>query len=162
MDRRCKETESYAVRSELERYISLMECPTCHGARLKKESLAVKIAGKNIQEICHLSIGECVGFLSGMHLSAQDKLISERIMKEIMERLRFLLDVGMNYLSLDRSAGSLSGGEAQRIRLATQIGSGLVGVLYVRQPSRLAPERQRELIATSRTARHKYGYRGGA
>jgi len=93
--------------------------------------MAVKIAGKNIHEICCLSIGECMKFFTDLSPSTQEKLISERIMKEIKERLRFLLDVGMNYLSLDRSTGSLSGGEAQRIRLATQIGSGLVGVLYV-------------------------------
>ncbi len=131
LDRRYRETDSYAVRSELERYISLTECPSCRGTRLKKESLAVKIAGRNIHEVCRFSIGECSEFFAKIPLSAQDKLISERIMREIRERLRFLLDVGMNYLSLDRSAGSLSGGEAQRIRLATQIGSGLVGVLYV-------------------------------
>lgn len=131
LDRRYRETDSYAVRSDLERYISLTECPACEGARLKKESLAVKIAGKNIHEVCCLSIGECMEFFAELSLSTQEKLISERVMKEIKERLRFLLDVGMNYLSLDRSAGSLSGGEAQRIRLATQIGSGLVGVLYV-------------------------------
>ncbi|MDO9585847.1 MAG: excinuclease ABC subunit UvrA [Syntrophales bacterium] len=131
LDRRYRETDSYAVRSDLERYISLTECPACEGARLKKESLAVKIAGKNIHEVCCLSIGECMEFFAELSLSTQEKLISERVMKEIKERLRFLLDVGMNYLSLDRSAGSLTGGEAQRIRLATQIGSGLVGVLYV-------------------------------
>jgi len=131
LDRRYRETDSYAVRSDLEKYISLTECPVCGGARLKKESLAVKIAGKNIYEICCLSIGECMEFFAGLSLSTQEKLISERVMKEIKERLRFLLDVGMNYLSLSRSTGSLSGGEAQRIRLATQIGSGLMGVLYV-------------------------------
>jgi len=131
LDRRYRETDSYAVRSDLERYISLTQCPACGGGRLKKESMAVKIAGKNIHEICCLSIGECMKFFTDLSPSTQEKLISERIMKEIKERLRFLLDVGMNYLSLDRSTGSLSGGEAQRIRLATQIGSGLVGVLYV-------------------------------
>jgi excinuclease ABC subunit A len=131
LDRRYRETESYAVRADLERYISLMECPVCRGTRLKRESLAVKVAGKNIHEVCGLSIEEGMGFFTGLSLSAQEKLISERILKEIRERLRFLLDVGMSYLSLSRSAGSLSGGEAQRIRLATQIGSGLVGVLYV-------------------------------
>ena len=131
LDRRYRETDSYAVRADLERYIGLMECPVCRGTRLKKESLAVKVAGKNIHEVCGLSIEECMGFFTGLSLSAQEKLISERILKEIRERLRFLLDVGMSYLSLSRSSGSLSGGEAQRIRLATQIGSGLVGVLYV-------------------------------
>ncbi|HLA28114.1 MAG TPA: excinuclease ABC subunit UvrA [Syntrophales bacterium] len=131
LDRRYRETDSYAVRADMERYISLTECPVCRGTRLKKESLSVKVAGKNIHEVCCLSIGECMDFFNGLSLSVQERLISERILKEIRERLRFLLDVGMSYLSLDRSAGSLSGGEAQRIRLATQIGSGLVGVLYV-------------------------------
>jgi len=131
LDRRYRETESPAVRSELEKYISLTECPTCGGTRLKKESLAVKLAGRNIYELCRLSIGESMEFFNSLALTAQEMLIAERILKEIRERLRFLLDVGLGYLSLDRAAASLSGGEAQRIRLATQIGSGLVGVLYV-------------------------------
>jgi excinuclease ABC subunit A len=131
LDRRYRETDSPAVRSELEKYISLTECPACGGTRLKKESLAVTVAGRNIHQVCSLSIGECMEFFQRIDLTSQERLISERIMKEIKERLRFLLDVGLAYLSLDRSATSLSGGEAQRIRLATQIGSGLVGVLYV-------------------------------
>jgi excinuclease ABC subunit A len=131
LDRRYRETLSNAVRMDLSRYINLRECPTCHGARLKKESLSVKIAGHGIYDVCRLSIGECLAFFSTLRLTPQETQISERILKEIKERLRFLLDVGMEYISLDRSAGSLSGGEGQRIRLATQIGSGLVGVLYV-------------------------------
>ncbi len=131
LDRRYRETLSNAVRMDLSRYINLRECPTCHGARLKKESLSVMIAGRSIYDICRLSIGECLAFFTTLHLTPQETLISERILKEIKERLRFLLNVGMEYISLDRSAGSLSGGEGQRIRLATQIGSGLVGVLYV-------------------------------
>jgi excinuclease ABC subunit A len=131
LDRRYRETLSNAVRMDLSRYINLRECPTCHGARLKKESLSVKIAGRNIYDICRLSIGECLAFFTALELTPQETLISERVLKEIRERLRFLLNVGMEYISLDRSAGSLSGGEGQRIRLATQIGSGLVGVLYV-------------------------------
>lgn len=131
LDRRYRETLSNAVRMDLSRYINLRECPTCHGARLKKESLSVMIAGRSIYDICRLSIGECLSFFTTLHLTPQETLISERILKEIRERLRFLLNVGMEYISLDRSAGSLSGGEGQRIRLATQIGSGLVGVLYV-------------------------------
>jgi len=131
LDRRWRETNSDAVRIELTRYIALRECPTCSGARLKKESLSVTVAGKNIYDVCRMSIGECLEFFEVIPLSHQDALVSERILKEIRERLRFLLDVGMDYLSLDRSASSLSGGEGQRIRLATQIGSGLVGVLYV-------------------------------
>ena len=130
-DRRWRETNSDAVRIELARYIALRECPTCLGARLKRESLSVTVAGKNIYDVCRMSIGECLEFFEVIPLSHQDALVSERILKEIRERLRFLLDVGMDYLSLDRSASSLSGGEGQRIRLATQIGSGLVGVLYV-------------------------------
>ena len=131
LDRRYRETQSHTVRLDLSRYINLRECPACHGARLKKESLAVTVGGKSIYDACRLSIGEAYDFFSSLPLNPQEKIISERILKEVRERLRFLLDVGMDYLSLDRSAGTLSGGEGQRIRLATQIGSGLVGVLYV-------------------------------
>ena len=131
LDRRYHETNSQAVRNDLVRYINLRECSACLGARLKKESRAVTVAGKNIYEVCRMSIRECHDFFSSLTLTRQETLISERIMKEIKERLRFLLDVGMDYLTLERSAGTLSSGEGQRIRLATQIGSGLVGVLYV-------------------------------
>jgi excinuclease ABC subunit A len=131
LDRRYRETTSNAVRMDLSRYINQRECPTCLGARLRKESLSVTIAGKNIYEVCGLSIRECCNFFQSLPLTHQEAVISERILKEIRERLRFLLDVGMDYLSLERSSGTLSGGEGQRIRLATQIGSGLVGVLYV-------------------------------
>ena len=131
LDRRYRETDSVAVRKDLERYISLTECPVCHGTRLKKESMAVTIAGQNIHQLCCLSIAEGMNFFNSLSLTAQEQQIAERILKEIRERLRFLLDVGLAYLSLARSAATLSGGEAQRIRLATQIGSGLVGVLYV-------------------------------
>ena len=131
LDRRYRETNSNAVRMDLARYINLQECPVCQGSRLKKESLSVAVGGKNINDVCTLSVKECLEFFSSLPLSRQDTLISERILKEIKERLRFLVDVGVDYLSLDRASGSLSGGEGQRIRLATQIGSGLVGVLYV-------------------------------
>ncbi|MEN6318850.1 MAG: excinuclease ABC subunit UvrA [Syntrophaceae bacterium] len=131
LDRRYRETNSNAVRIDLARYINLQECPVCHGSRLKKESMSVTVGNMNIYDICRLSIRECVQFFELLSLSPQETLISERILKEIKERLKFLMDVGMDYLSLDRSSGSLSGGEGQRIRLATQIGSGLVGVLYV-------------------------------
>ncbi|MDI6726614.1 MAG: excinuclease ABC subunit UvrA, partial [Smithellaceae bacterium] len=131
LDRRYRETASLAVRQDLVRYISAKECPSCRGARLKRESLSVILGGKNIHDICRLSIRECRDFIKSLELTSQEKMISERITKEILERLRFLLDVGMDYLSLDRAAGTLSGGEGQRIRLATQIGSGLMGVLYV-------------------------------
>jgi excinuclease ABC subunit A len=131
LDRRYKETTSLHVRMDLSRYINLRECPTCLGARLKKESLSVTVGGKSICEVCRLPIRECLDFLTAIPLSPQELHVTERVMKEIRLRLRFLLDVGMDYLSLDRASGSLSGGEGQRIRLATQIGSGLVGVLYV-------------------------------
>ncbi len=131
LDRRYRETNSNAVRMDLSRYINLQECPTCHGSRLKKDSLAVTVEGKNIYDLCRLCIKDCLAFFEKLSLSSQEALISERILKEIKERLKFLADVGIDYLSLERSSGSLSGGEGQRIRLATQIGSGLVGVLYV-------------------------------
>jgi excinuclease ABC subunit A len=131
LDRRYRETTSLHVRMDLSRYINLRECPTCLGARLKKESLFVTVGGKSIHEVCRLPIRECLDFLKGIPFSPQEVLVTERVMKEIRQRLKFLLDVGMDYLSLERSSGSLSGGEGQRIRLATQIGSGLVGVLYV-------------------------------
>ncbi|HOG16983.1 MAG TPA: excinuclease ABC subunit UvrA [Syntrophales bacterium] len=131
LDRRYRETTSNAVRNILGQYINLRDCPTCGGARLKKESLAVTVGARNIHELCSLTIGEAAAFIRDLPLTSQEKLITERIVKEIRERLQFLLDVGMDYLSLARAAGTLSGGEAQRIRLATQIGSGLVGVLYV-------------------------------
>jgi len=131
LDRRYKETTSLHVRMDLSRYINLRECTTCLGARLKKESLFVTVGGKNIFDVCRLPIRECLDFLTAIPLSPQELHVTERVMKEIRLRLRFLLDVGMDYLSLDRASGSLSGGEGQRIRLATQIGSGLVGVLYV-------------------------------
>ena len=131
LNRRYLETQSNAVRMELSRYINLRECPACQGARLKMESLAVTVGGRNIDDLCRLSIREVCEFFSGLSLSTKEVQIAERILKEIRERLNFLLDVGMDYLSLDRPSGTLSGGEGQRIRLATQIGSGLVGVLYV-------------------------------
>ncbi|MBA4423013.1 MAG: excinuclease ABC subunit A, partial [Syntrophus sp. (in: bacteria)] len=131
LDRRYKETTSLHVRMDLSRYINLRECPTCLGARLKKESLFVTVGGKSIFEVCKLPIRECLAFLTAIPFTPQEVQVTERVMKEIRQRLRFLLDVGMDYLSLERSSGSLSGGEGQRIRLATQIGSGLVGVLYV-------------------------------
>ncbi|MEN6622806.1 MAG: excinuclease ABC subunit UvrA, partial [Smithella sp.] len=131
LERRWRETASAAVRNDLGRYMDYTACPVCHGARLKKESLAVTVAGKNIYDLCRMSIRECFDFFQGLILSPQEAVITERILKEIKSRLNFLLNVGMDYLSLERSTLSLSGGESQRIRLATQIGSGLMGVLYV-------------------------------
>jgi len=131
LERRWRETTSAAVRNDLARYMDMSACPVCRGARLKKESLAVTVGGKNIYELCRMSIRECFNFFEKLILSPQEKIITERILKEIRSRLNFLLNVGMDYLSLERSTLSLSGGESQRIRLATQIGSGLMGVLYV-------------------------------
>ncbi|CAN2196731.1 UvrA Excinuclease ATPase subunit [Candidatus Nanopelagicaceae bacterium] len=129
--RRHEETDSDYSRDKYEAYMREVSCETCNGARLKPEVLAVTIGDKNISEICELSIADCATFLKQIKLNKREAQIAERVMKEVHARLGFLLDVGLDYLSLARPAGSLSGGEAQRIRLATQIGSGLVGVLYV-------------------------------
>ena len=131
IERRHSDTESDWSRDKYEGYMREVPCPTCGGTRLKPEVLAVTIAGKSIAEVCNLSVGECAELLATIELDDRQKMIAERVLKEINARLRFLVDVGLDYLSLDRGAGTLSGGEAQRIRLATQIGSGLVGVLYV-------------------------------
>ena len=129
--RRHSETDSDYSREKYEAYMRETPCPACKGARLKPEVLAVTIGGKSIAQVCELSIGECAEFLKKISLNAREKKIAERVLKEVHARLGFLLDVGLDYLSLERGAVTLSGGEAQRIRLATQIGSGLVGVLYV-------------------------------
>lgn len=129
--RRHSETDSDYSRDKYEAYMRQTPCPACKGARLKPEVLAVTLGGKSIAEVCALSIDECASFLKEVKLNKREAQIAERVMKEVHARLGFLLDVGLDYLSLDRPAATLSGGEAQRIRLATQIGSGLVGVLYV-------------------------------
>ena len=129
--RRHSETDSDYSREKYEAYMRETPCPACKGARLKPEVLAVTLGGKNIAQVCELSIGQCADFLKKISLNAREKKIAERVLKEVHARLGFLLDVGLDYLSLERGAVTLSGGEAQRIRLATQIGSGLVGVLYV-------------------------------
>jgi len=129
--RRHDETDSDYSRDKFEGYMRQIPCPECKGARLKPEVLAVTIGGNNIAQICELSIADCATFLLGIELNARESQIAERVLKEVHARLGFLLDVGLDYLSLERPAATLSGGEAQRIRLATQIGSGLVGVLYV-------------------------------
>ncbi|GAA1517368.1 excinuclease ABC subunit UvrA [Dactylosporangium maewongense] len=131
IERRHSDTESDWSRDKYEGYMRDVPCGTCGGSRLKPEILAVTIAGHSIADICNLSVGDCAELLGAMTLTDRQKLIAERVLKEINARLRFLVDVGLDYLSLDRASGTLSGGEAQRIRLATQIGSGLVGVLYV-------------------------------
>ena len=131
LERRHSEAESEASRDRFEGYMREVPCPTCHGARLKPEVLAVTLGGRSIAEVAALSITDCAAFLREIELDERQRTIAERVLKEVGARLGFLLDVGLDYLSLDRPAGTLAGGEAQRIRLATQIGSGLVGVLYV-------------------------------
>jgi excinuclease ABC subunit A len=131
MERRYRETRSSGMKEYYESFMSQIHCPACQGKRLKKESLAVTVGGKNIHEITLMSIQECMDFFRQLELGARDTAIAGQILKEIRTRLKFLMDVGLDYLTLARSAGTLSGGEAQRIRLATQIGSGLMGVLYI-------------------------------
>ncbi len=131
IERRHREAESDTSRERFEGFMREVACPACRGSRLKPVSMSVTLGGRSIAEVCALPINEASDFLRELDLSAREKQIAERVLKEIQERLRFLLDVGLDYLSLNRPSGSLSGGEAQRIRLATQIGAGLVGVLYV-------------------------------
>ncbi|HVO25395.1 MAG TPA: excinuclease ABC subunit UvrA [Candidatus Margulisiibacteriota bacterium] len=131
LDRRLKETDSEWMREELEAFMNVRPCPACQGARLKREALAVRLHGKSIMEVTALSVKEAWAFFSNLTLTRQEEDIARRILKEIVERLGFMTNVGLDYLSLERTAASLSGGEAQRIRLATQIGSSLVGVLYI-------------------------------
>lgn len=131
LERRYHESESEYVKGEIEKYMTEKECPTCHGKRLKPEILAVTIEGKSIVDVTTLSIGQAVDFFAGLKLSERDQHVAKQIFKEVQARLRFLQDVGLEYLNLDRSANTLAGGEAQRIRLATQIGSSLMGVLYI-------------------------------
>jgi excinuclease ABC subunit A len=131
LNRRYAEAESDSVRERIESYMREVPCPTCKGARLRPESLAVTIADRNIAQVAALSVGEAAKFFSSLELSDRDRYIAARVLKEINARLGFLLDVGLDYLTVDRASATLAGGEAQRIRLATQIGSGLTGVLYV-------------------------------
>lgn len=131
LSRRHRESTSDWAREEIEEYMSSKPCPACKGARLKPEALAIKIGGKNIYEVTRMTVGESKEFFSNLELTDREKVIANQILKEINARLGFLLNVGLDYLTLDRAAGTLSGGEAQRIRLATQIGSGLMGVLYI-------------------------------
>ena len=131
VEQRYRETGSDAMKQEYESFMRITPCTTCKGQRLKKESLAVTVADKNIYEITNMSIEKLKGFLEEMQLTSQQQLIGRQILKEIKARVNFLSDVGLDYLSLGRATGTLSGGEAQRIRLATQIGSGLVGVAYI-------------------------------
>src|SRR5438093_10415339 len=131
LKRRYEETQSEYLKQELERYMSDKPCPACKGRRLKPESLAVTIASRNISEVAELSVGASIDFFTTLDLTEREQLIARQILKEIRERLQFMIDVGLEYLTISRSANTLSGGESQRIRLATQIGSKLMGVLYI-------------------------------
>ncbi len=131
LERRYKQTHSQSIRTWIESYMSVLSCPECGGARLKKESLSIKVADKSIHEVTGYSIKEAKVFFETLNLTERENTIARQILKEIQQRFQFLVNVGLDYLTLDRAAGTLSGGEAQRIRLATQIGSRLVGVLYI-------------------------------
>jgi len=131
LNRRYRETNSDMIKGEIEQYMSDDFCPKCKGARLKDDALAVTVGGKNVFEFTSMPIREELDFINGIEFSEKNRIISEQIIKEIKNRLQFLLDVGLDYLSLSRNSGTLSGGESQRIRLATQIGSSLMGVLYI-------------------------------
>ncbi|HZC19836.1 MAG TPA: excinuclease ABC subunit UvrA, partial [Rubrobacteraceae bacterium] len=150
LERRYAETDSEYRREKIEEYMSHVPCPRCEGARLRPEALAVTIGEKNIYELTQLSVKDAQGFCEAVKFTPREWIIAERVVKEIRERLGFLVDVGLGYLTLSRSAGTLSGGEAQRIRLASQVGSGLVGVLYVLdEPSIGLHQRDnRRLLAT--------------
>jgi len=155
LERRHSETKSQGMRDFYEIYMSNMHCDECHGARLKKEILCIRVGGKNINEMTDMSIRQLQEFLNSLELTDSQKIIADMILKEIDARLQFLIDVGLEYLTLSRSAGTLSGGEAQRIRLATQIGSGLTGVLYILdEPSIGLHQRDNDkLIATLKKLR---------
>jgi len=150
LDRRFHETESEAMREEFSKYMNFRPCPRCQGMRLREEPLNIKIAGKNIAQVSAMSITEALRFFEGLELSPKEMEIGRRIFKEIKERLQFLINVGLSYLTIDRGSATLAGGEGQRIRLATQIGSGLVGVLYILdEPSiGLHPRDNRKLLDT--------------
>ena len=155
LSRRYQNTDSMGVKQEIEKYITQLPCPTCGGKRLKKEALSVYVGGKNISELCDLSVSDLYDFFDNLALTPTEHLIADVILKEIKARLNFLRNVGLAYLNLARSAGTLSGGEAQRIRLATQIGSGLTGVLYILdEPSIGRHQRDNEkLLATLKNLR---------
>jgi excinuclease ABC subunit A len=131
LERRYMQTDSEMMKAEIEKYMRTLTCPVCNGTRFKPETLAVKIGGKNIAEVSDMSIDDALDFFDNLSLTETQHLIADRVLKELNARLKFLTNVGLSYLTLSRAAGTLSGGEAQRIRLATQIGSGLTGVLYI-------------------------------
>ena len=155
LERRHRETKSQGMMQFYEMYMSEAECPTCHGARLKPESLAVKVGDKNINELTDMPIIHIKEYINSLTLSEKDAIIADQILKELNKRLQFLIDVGLDYLTLSRSAATLSGGESQRIRLATQIGSGLTGVMYILdEPSIGLHQRDNDkLIATLKKLR---------
>ncbi len=155
MERRYRETNSEFSKDEIEQCMTESPCPDCHGQRLKKESLAVTVGGKNISELSELSVIDCIEFINGLELTEREQMISGQIIKEINSRLGFLRSVGLEYLTLSRASGTLSGGESQRIRLATQIGSSLMGVLYILdEPSIGLHQRDNDkLIATLKRLR---------
>jgi len=150
IERRYRETTSQSARDYYETYMVEMECPDCKGARLKKESLAVRVGGKNIDDVVSMSINKIKDFIANLKLNKKDEIIAEQVIKELNYRLDFLLNVGLDYLTLSRNAGTLSGGELQRIRLATQIGTGLTGVLYILdEPSIGLHQRDNEKLLNS-------------
>ncbi len=155
LERRHRETKSQGMMQFYEMYMSEAECPTCHGARLKPESLAVKVGDKNINELTDMPIIHIKEYINSLAISEKDSIIADQILKELNKRLQFLIDVGLDYLTLSRSAATLSGGESQRIRLATQIGSGLTGVMYILdEPSIGLHQRDNDkLIATLKKLR---------
>lgn len=155
LERRYKETNSEYSRADIQAYMNSVECPECHGNRLKEESLSVTVGGINISQLTQLSIRDCCEFFENLSLTEREQFIAKQIIKEIRERLGFLRSVGLEYLNLSRSAGTLSGGESQRIRLATQIGSSLMGVLYILdEPSIGLHQRDNDkLIATMKRLR---------
>ena len=155
LERRYAETNSQYSRDTIEEFMSEVECPECHGERLNKAALSVTVGGRNIMEFCRMSVTEALNFVNGLELTPREAMIAKQILKEIKSRLGFLQSVGLEYLTLARSAGTLSGGESQRIRLATQIGSSLTGVLYILdEPSIGLHQRDNDkLIATLRSLR---------
>ncbi|KPK98611.1 MAG: excinuclease ABC subunit A [Omnitrophica WOR_2 bacterium SM23_72] len=155
LERLFRETDSDYLKEEISRFMSSLDCPACQGARLRKESLSVEIKGKNIWQVTRMSIKEAKSFFKGLDLAEKEKMIAHQVLKEIIQKLQFCVDVGLEYLTLDRKSSTLSGGEAQRIRLATQVGSGLVGVLYVLdEPSIGLHQRDNsKLLATLATLR---------
>jgi excinuclease ABC subunit A len=165
LERRYRETDSEYIRQKIDEFMADRPCPACHGARLKPQSLAVRVGGMNIYEMSLLPVGRLRRFLDDLELTERERLIGGRVLKEIGERLSFLESVGVGYLSLSRSAGTLSGGEAQRIRLATQIGSSLVGVLYILDEPSIGLHQRDNRASLTRGAASRpgqHGDRGGA